>query len=116
MKGMTREFSMWKQDEALSQTGPRTWAIWGREDEQSPPGSTDEFTSGNTVERLTTLPLPGDPHNPLTVLAEASSGDPDGDAPQTAGRPAGTKGYYAPMEMKPVEDAPHIMSIISVQE
>ena len=73
-----------------------------------------------SVDKLTTLPLPGDAHNPLAVLAEASSTTHTFDAKSPVTKMAGNegedKGYYAPLERVLKDEAPHIMSRIDVHE
>lgn len=76
----------------------------------------------STVDKLTsTLPLPGDSHNPLSVLVELS------DSAQylhdsSDVRSADTRDghdedqYYAPLERTLKEEAPHIMSLINPHE
>lgn len=91
-------------------------------------------------EGLTTLPLPGDMHNPLAVLAQASAtaediaedngsveekseryprrreAPPDTASSQTGERDREGGGYYAPLDRVLKDEAPHIMSLINVHE
>lgn len=74
-------------------------------------------------EKLTTLPLPGDSHNPLAVLAEASaSALPEQGAAASAGQrqrstsATRVEGYYAPLERPRIMEAPHIMNYITIEE
>jgi hypothetical protein len=73
-----------------------------------------------SVDKLTTLPLPGDVHNPLAVLAEASSTtktfDPNSPVVGLHEKEGEDKGYYAPLERVLKDEAPHIMSRIDVHE
>jgi hypothetical protein len=89
-------------------------------------------TNPMTIDKLTTLPLPGDAHNPLAVLAEASAtANPDsGGSPTDIVSVVGTAGtgrtngpgekeeggYYAPLDRTLKDEAPHIMSLINVHE
>lgn len=79
------------------------------------------------TDKLTTLPLPGDAHNPLAVLAEASATTEDDEDQNSPGvrawagqgggsRQDGARGYYAPLERKLKDEAPHIMTYINVHE
>jgi hypothetical protein len=90
----------------------------------------------NAIDKYTTLPLPGDAHNPLAVLAEASatahsdtgasphdamlgglgSGSGGAHGPGQAGTDGEEAGYYAPVERAQTNEAPHIMSLINVHE
>ena len=115
------EFDRWKQDEALNESLPRNSALWHS------PAST--YTAGqpgdDTIpDKLTTLPLPGDAHNPLAVLAEAS-GQSGKHSPLRRGKhllaeervsSEEGKGFYSPLARSLRDDAPHVMSLISVNE
>lgn len=71
-------------------------------------------------DKLTTLPLPGDGHNPLAVLAEASMGlEQDAASPgikRDAGEERKEESYYAPLERTLKDEAPHIMRFLSFTE
>ena len=145
---MDSDMAMWRRDASLNHTGPAISALWGMDPppdkvikEVPRPPTFDETptTSGlspmdnyerrrhaQLAEKLTTLPLPGDAHNPLAVLAEASAtanSDHDPNSPHSTvptsksgkvGDRAG--GYYAPLERTLQDEAPHIMSFIKVHE
>lgn len=158
MRQMKEDFAKWKHDEELVNTGPRNANLWHNPVEarstipaksryNAPHASSNTNTGSrhyipgldtDTIpDRYTTLPFPGDSHNPLGVLAEASAsadnaGPNDIPSPSpfqpTGGpgsRPAsedGTQadgqshGYYIPLERVLKNDAPHIMALISVHE
>lgn len=163
MRQMKEDFAKWKHDEELVNTGPRNANLWHNPIEAigSVPSSsrnpTQQATTSRTnnqhfispssltlgletdtiPDRYTTLPFPGDAHNPLGVLAEASAsadnaGGKDVPSPSpfqpTGGpgsRPASeagkgddreSRGYYVPLERVLKNDAPHIMALISVHE
>jgi hypothetical protein len=154
MRRMKEDFAKWKHDEALTMNGPRNSNIW-YDEKQAHDGLSGQmglstrihdpsFTSpsgsahkGDLVpDRYTTLPFPGDAHNPLGVLAEASASagktrDDNHAHPspfQPTGGPGarigsegddedlGSRGYYVPLERVLKNDAPHIMSLITISE
>lgn len=118
-------FDMWQKENALATTVPRNSTLWGEDRgpvspkrnapniDPSPRMNIDNLTT-------TTLPLPGDAHNPLAVLAEASSTsnpfDPLSPMNGYRGKEGDDKGYYAPLERVLKDEAPHIMSRIDVHE
>ena len=131
---MDSDMAMWKRDASLSHKGPKNSALWGLQPppknpmqrlNRSPspvrvPGTGSSMES-SVAEKLTTLPLPGDPHNPLGLLAEASAtakSDHDPNSPQDTMRAnkEGEEAYYAPLDRVLKEEAPHIMSFIKVHE
>ena len=161
MRQMKEDFAKWKHDEELVNTGPRNANLWLNPVEgrgsvssssqypapQATSSTNQHFISPSSLtlgldtdpipDRYTTLPFPGDAHNPLGVLAEASAsadnvGTKDVPSPSpfqpTGGpgsRPASdngdgadreSHGYYVPLERVLKKDAPHIMSLISVHE
>lgn len=162
MRQMKEDFAKWKHDEELVNTGPRNANLWHNPIEPrgsvssssrypaqhttssstnqhfiSPSSLTLGLDTDTIPDRYTTLPFPGDAHNPLGVLAEASAsadnaGTKDVPSPSpfqpTGGpgsRPASengdgddreSHGYYVPLERVLKKDAPHIMSLISVHE
>jgi hypothetical protein len=163
MRNMKEDFAKWKHDEDLTVNGPRNENLWrghanaGPSDSRGPPypphpaGTSSALnrhfpleSSARTVEdddlvpdKYTTLPFPGDAHNPLGVLAEASAsagrsgsnGLPSPSPFQPTGGPGSkpvsndgdegestTRGYYIPLERVLKRDAPHIMSLISITE
>lgn len=157
MRQMKEDFAKWKHDEELVNSGPRNANLWHNPAEHRKstsssrlPGAKHAATSANTCispsslgldndpipDRYTTLPFPGDAHNPLGVLAEASAsagnvGTKDVPSPspfQPTGGPGSrpvsedgnggedSQGYYIPLERVLKKDAPHIMSLISVHE
>lgn len=127
---------MWYKSSALARYGPRNSAIWaddGGSPEPEPGVSPMSVLSGHSQrsgdrppEGLTTLPLPGDLHNPLAVLAQASATaeDRDGSVENENLIPAVSedkksderRGYYAPLANIPKDEAPHVMSLINVHE
>ncbi|KAK4687227.1 hypothetical protein P7C73_g2891, partial [Tremellales sp. Uapishka_1] len=132
-------FSTWKQESSIASTGPTNSALWGQQKgrSRSSCGRLGEAIQGSPSTRpayhpdtdiLTTLPLPGDAHNPLALLAEASATSLfEEDPPLTDDRAGRSqKGrdhdgrsrghYYAPLERSLKDEAPHIMSRINVQE
>jgi len=143
---MDSEMALWKRDALLSGRGPPISALWGLDrpgkfmlpDLVHPAATPSRRTlppiSPLLNDRrgpinpagLTTLPLPGDAHNPLAVLAEASAGartDHDVDRPknnQADSAPGQSRdalgAYYGRLERNLHDEAPHIMSFISVQE
>ncbi|WWC61506.1 uncharacterized protein I303_104090 [Kwoniella dejecticola CBS 10117] len=91
-------------------------------------GSAQDQQSTDVADKLTSLPLPGD-RNPLAVLAEASatvsasaSDESASDSRQSYGAyPDGPSrrdrdAYYAPLHRTLKDEAPHIMTFISVTE
>lgn len=138
-------YAMWHKDSALASHGPRNSAIW--RDAPSP-----EFELGlspmsvlsgqlqhkeRMPENLATLPLPGDLHNPLAVLVQASAAaeggreSGDGQVGDEAcqhdvetgveqgdhnGEGEERRGYYAPLSLMPKDEAPHMLSLINVHE
>jgi hypothetical protein len=74
------------------------------------------------MDKLTsTLPLPGDSHNPLSVLVELSEvalADLEGSSGSMRGETGKLEEeqYYAPLERTLKEEAPHIMSFINTHE
>jgi hypothetical protein len=162
MRNMKEDFAKWKHDEDLTVNGPRNASLWRKGDSfsratagtRSPPrtsasapghqftsssalGLDDEIDDNLVPDRYTTLPFPGDAHNPLGVLAEASAtagqttsdelpspspfqptGGP-GTRPESEEGDQGeqnSRGYYIPLERVLKRDAPHIMSLISISE
>ena len=118
-------FDMWQKENALATTVPRNSTLWG--EDRRPPSPMRSaphvhLTPRKSVDNLTTttLPLPGDAHNPLAVLAEASSTsnpfDPLSPLNGYKGKEGNDKGYYAPLERVLKDEAPHIMSRIDVHE
>ena len=157
-----RNSSLWRDKEDAADTG-RTVGLDHMEDRgrrrtnsgtaehparvSSRGNGTDRTTSPEiqrrksaAVDKLTTtLPLPGDAHNPLAVLVELSEVTPpvDEDAeggtsgtspgghavhsgPVRLGHPmigqAKEEGYYAPLQRTLKDEAPHIMSLINTHE
>jgi len=133
--------TMWHKDNAYREFAPTNAALWGEDTVRFPTmngvpslpsASPDLSRSGphrrnvSMSEKLTSLPLPGDAHNPLAVLAEASAtahSDHDVNSPHTTfqdgSRDLKTEeagGYYMPMEREMKDEAPHIMSYIKVHE
>jgi hypothetical protein len=111
---------MWQKENALATTVARNSTLWA-EDRRPPSPSMAISTSPRmSVDKLTTLPLPGDVHNPLAVLAEASSTtnafDPKSPIVGLKGKEGEDQGYYAPLERVLKDEAPHIMSRIDVHE
>lgn len=118
-------FDMWQQENALATTVPRNSTLWG--EDRRPASPIRNVPIPNPSPRMgidnlttTTLPLPGDAHNPLAVLAEASSTsnpfDPLSPANNYGRKEGDDKGYYAPLERVLKDEAPHIMSRIDVHE
>jgi hypothetical protein len=132
LEGKSREpesFDMWQRDNALASTLARNSTLWADDRRPISPRrpSTGNVPAINPSPRIgldnlttTTLPLPGDAHNPLAVLAEASSTSnpfgPISPANGYQGREGEDKGYYAPLERVLKDEAPHIMSRIDVHE
>lgn len=127
---------MWRRDNSFRSHAPTIAALWG-EGSGGPvnhrpdlPVITRNRRSNGSLdisEKLTTLPLPGDAHNPLAVLAEASEtarSDHDVNSPHTTrhDRPKGQKAeeageYYLRLDRELMKDeAPHIMGYIKVHE
>ena len=136
---MDNNMAMWKRDASLSHHGPQISALWGLDPPpknpitlppqppssygsplRPPPNLHSNAQNRSQPEKLTTLPLPGDSHNPLAVLAEASAtakSDNGVNSPEeskTAREPE--EAYYAPLERRFKDEAPHIMSFIKVHE
>jgi hypothetical protein len=111
-------FDLWQKENRLDETVPRNSTLWGEERRQLSPGLHVGQSPRMSVDKLTTLPLPGDVHNPLAVLAEASTNPVDPRSPigGSKGKAAEDKGYYAPLERVLKDEAPHIMSRIDVHE
>jgi hypothetical protein len=113
-------FDMWQKENALATTVARNSTLWKDEGRPPSPGRRISSSPRMSVDKLTTLPLPGDVHNPLAVLAEASSTthsfDPKSPVNRFAGNEGEDKGYYAPLERVLKDEAPHIMSRIDVHE
>lgn len=131
-----RHYASWKRTNSLCEQGIPNTAVWGdatkRENAGLPIPAADPALALN--HRLTTLPLPGDAPNPLAMLAEASASaqaaqaSPPGatlaassllGAPpsrSTAHQDESTDAYYAPFQKRLKDDAPHIMTLISVSE
>ena len=140
MTDMKRDFAMWKQDEGWVQSGPRNASLWQNTTLNSPTRSKDttrhvenDHDRGTPTDiiapdKLTSLPLPGDAHNPLAVLAEASGHSAAAPhsplrraqslmADQFARKTDGdTRNYYSPLARSLRDDAPHVMALISVHE
>ena len=99
----------WQRTESLSAgAGFTVSSFWGDKPKSvSPPKSNPQ--------KLTSLPLPGDAHNPLALLAEASATtDHDPFSPLAAARDE--TDYYAPSERELKDEAPKIMTFINVHE
>jgi hypothetical protein len=111
-------FDLWQKENRLDETVPRNSTLWGEERRQLSPSLHVGRSPRMSVDKLTTLPLPGDVHNPLAVLAEASTNPVDPRSPMggAKGKAAEDKGYYAPLERVLKDEAPHIMSRIDVHE
>jgi len=112
-------FDMWQKENALATTVARNSTLWA--DDRRPSSPVLISSSPRiSVDKLTTLPLPGDVHNPLAVLAEASSTtnvfDPRSPIVGLKGKEGEEQGYYAPLERVLKDEAPHIMSRIDVHE
>lgn len=111
-------FDMWQKENALATTVARNSTLWA--DDRRPPSPLVTTSPRMSVDKLTTLPLPGDVHNPLAVLAEASSTtniyDPKSPVAGLKGKEGEEQGYYAPLERVLKDEAPHIMSRIDVHE
>ena len=111
-------FDMWQKENALATTVARNSTLWA--DVRRPPSPLAASSPRMSVDKLTTLPLPGDVHNPLAVLAEASSTtniyDPKSPVAGLKGKDGEDQGYYAPLERVLKDEAPHIMSRIDVHE
>lgn len=132
------EYALWHKNSALAVNGPRNSAIWAEDDHDQPDDSTHpagvspvtQLSGGGAAHRerdiadrlTTTLPLPGDIHNPLAVLAQASataSGEEQPNPESDDGVAVGgeqERGYYAPLDRVLKDEAPHIMSLIDVHE
>ncbi len=160
-----RDFENWRKDGELKRTGPLNSALWKTSSEDG--GEEIEVTTDERrrmqhsssfsmhhgqpnstrskpaivplSDNLTTLPLPGDAHNPLSVLAEASA---TADADEASNSPLQAKtgraasfaaagkgkehhpstgrlhlgGYYTRLDRESKDEAPHIMSYINVHE
>lgn len=113
-------FDMWQKENALATTVARNSTLWKDDRRPVSPSQIIGLSPRMSVDKLTTLPLPGDAHNPLAVLAEASSATHTFDAKSPVTKMAGNegedKGYYAPLERVLKDEAPHIMSRIDVHE
>jgi len=144
MSSMKEDFEKWKDYEDITMNGPRNHNLWTNGETGHPLGASSSTTNGPSrrrsvssighdilPDRYTTLPYPGDAHNPLGVLAEASAsagnakeGITDQSPFQPTGGPGdrpgpeegGFNGYYVPLERVLKKDAPHIMSLISIAE
>ncbi|WWC69805.1 uncharacterized protein I206_103748 [Kwoniella pini CBS 10737] len=92
----------------------------------APLETSQEQLPDDVADRLTSLPLPGD-RNPLAVLAEASASVSthnkipapsanNQDAIPGAGTKQSGEGYYTPLHRTLKDEAPHIMTFISVSE
>jgi hypothetical protein len=150
MRSMKEDFAKWKHDEELAVNGPRNDNIWNHDGRPSSTGvqngsmprtrnrpfvSPPRSSLDREVlpDRYTSSPFPGEGHNPLGVLAEASAtagnaptspspfqptGGP-GDKPDDddgEGEDQGSRGYNVPLGRVLKKDAPHIMSLISISE
>ena len=123
--GPIREFARWQKDRDLSVSGARISTLWAEPTDHdrhsiSPVHLKAPQSSTTVVDKLTTLPLPGD-HNPLAVLAEASANaddplSPTAPTPGSRHKDDGSEGYYAPLERVLKDEAPHIMTLINVHE
>lgn len=122
-------FDMWQRENALASTVARNSTLWADDRRPASPKRQSNNTLNNLISSprpgvdnltTTTLPLPGDAHNPLAVLAEASStSNPFGPISPIVGfkgKEGDDKGYYAPLERVLKDEAPHIMSRIDVHE
>jgi hypothetical protein len=111
-------FDLWQKENKLADTVPRNSTLWADDRRPPSPSSNIGQSPRMSVDKLTTLPLPGDVHNPLSVLAEASANPVDPRSPVAGlkGKEAEDKGYYAPLERVLKDEAPHIMSRINVHE
>ncbi len=131
-----QHYASWRRTNSLCEQGIPNTAVWGsstkRQDGGLPAPGPDPALALN--HRLTTLPLPGDAPNPLAMLAEASasaqavqlptSGAGIGVSPvagagatgPSVGQDDPTDSYYAPFQKRLKDDAPHIMTLISVSE
>lgn len=125
---------MWERSKSFTTAGTSNSRLWYETPEKgrSPapmealPISGDGISSGRTatVDELTSsLPLPGDIHNPLGVLVEladsarhhrSQSGRVEGAEDAEAGGDSGA--YYTPLARGLREEAPHIMSLITRYE
>ena len=139
---MDNNMAMWKRDASISHHGPAISTLWGLDPPPKnpitlppqPPSSygspmrppsgiiphTNNVHNRSQLEKLTTLPLPGDSHNPLAVLAEASAtakSDNGVNSPEESNKARDPEeAYYAPLERSFKDEAPHIMSFIKVHE
>jgi hypothetical protein len=91
----------------------------------SPEASSSRSQQPSTIDKLTTLPLRGDAHNPLSVLvelSEAASNSEPRDRRQSSFQNSDLKRqreeeeYYAPLERTLKDEAPQIMALINTHE
>lgn len=129
---------VWERSRELHDgAGARNSTLWDSSRAEVS-GRRDEHTSGqrdspgcrllarrsseSTLDKLTTtLPLPGDAHNPLSVLVEMSEAQTSEPTPTHQGatvvkRQNEEDVYYAPLERTLKEEAPHIMALINTHE
>lgn len=104
------DFALWKWNAGIS--APSTSALWPS-NPNIEPSEANTKTVLNGVDAVTTFPLPGDAPNPLATLAEACATT---TSKTKRLRPDDDDRFYAPVAKVLKTDAPHIMTIISVQE
>jgi len=119
---------MWERSKCLTTSGQSNSALWsatpvrGRSPQPTLPDNFGASRLSSTVNKLTsTLPLPGDGHNPLSVLVELSDSAQyireGGDVLSASAKEVPEEAeYYAPLERTLKEEAPHIMSLINPHE
>ncbi|KAK6910429.1 hypothetical protein I203_104461 [Kwoniella mangroviensis CBS 8507] len=146
----TMDYVRWKRNTTISGTVPTNSTIWKKHTPAGPHklrnligkrlrsemedhpemeplvaekriNAPDPQAPADVVDRLTSLPLPGD-RNPLAVLAEASAavsagkGDIEPRIVSSAVSSGERDGYYAPLHRTLKDEAPHIMTFISATE
>jgi hypothetical protein len=104
------DYARWKQDDCTATALPSLTRLVeeaGAQEERSQVVGHSPEVGG-----LSTLPMPGDAPNPLAALAQASA-DLRAESSYVGD---GREIFYAPVARVLKDDAPHILTLISVQE
>jgi hypothetical protein len=112
------DYLFWEKHRDANNTldGSTTTNLWQGHDQTGSSLTVPTPASDSSI-RINRLPLPDDAPNPLAVLAEASATTEHQSTPRSAQHGADEEvGYYAPVARVMRDEAPHVLSWISVQE
>lgn len=125
-RGVPENTELWESDQPQPQPGPSSFSRTSNSPRRSPKRLVGRRESASDLDHLTTtLPLPGDAHNPLAVLVELSEvatrrvqdvSPVPYQGVESSKRQREEEEYYAPLERTLKEEAPLIMALISTHE